>query len=72
MGHSSMCVQVKGHSLLGRQDHSATAFTLSPGVTEVVIFGGWDSYSRISRTTVLRWGESTLRCMCPPLPTLLC
>ena len=40
--------------------HSATAFNLSPGLTEVVLFGGtltFISHHVIANTTVLRFGE---------------
>ena len=60
-----MSMQVKGHDLLPRRGHSATAFTLSQGITEVIIFGGFDGKKYLSATTVVRLGESTLRCMCP-------
>ena len=61
-------VQVIGPSLQSRFCHSATAFSLSPGLTEVTIFGGcpnWPSnyksdadFLQIANTTVLRFGES--------------
>ena len=51
----------------GRCYHSAAAFTLGPGLVEVVIFGGcpeWPSTYKsdryvtpIANTTVLRFGE---------------
>ena len=62
-------VQVTVPSLQSRCDHSATAFNLSPGLTEVTIFGGfseWPSHVKsldditpIANTTVLRFGEYT-------------
>ena len=62
-------VQVNVPSLQSRFDHSAAAFSLSPGLTEVTIFGGcpeWPSNSKseadlplMANTTVLRFGEST-------------
>ena len=59
-----MSLQVKGHHLQPRDSHSATAFTLSQGITEVIIFGGEGSdLHELSATTVLRFGESILRCM---------
>ena len=66
-------VQVKLPGLQARFDHSAAAFHLSPGMTEVTIFGGcpeWPSKYRrdadlspIANTTVLRFGEYT-SCVC--------
>ena len=49
-------VQVRVPTLQSRESHSATAFSLSPGLTEVILFGGWTGQSRISKTTVLRFG----------------
>ena len=45
-----------------RYGHCAAAYSLSPGITEIVIFGGSTRYSSssdddISDTTVLRFGE---------------
>ena len=54
-----MMVQVKSHESLLRWGHSATAFTLSPSITEVAIFGGaiaLDGSTVLSHTTVLRFG----------------
>ena len=66
-------VQVKLPGLQARFFHSAAAFHLSPGITEVTIFGGcpeWPSnykspadLSQIANTTVLRFGEYT-SCVC--------
>ena len=66
-------VQVKVPSLLSRCYHSATTFSLSPGLTEITIFGGfpnWPSnfksdanFPQIANTTVLRFGESHLMCV---------
>ena len=66
-------VQVIVPSLQSRFYHSATAFSLSPGLTEVTIFGGcpnWPSnyksdadLPQIANTTVLRFGESHLMCV---------
>ena len=54
-------MQVRGHSLKRRRGHSATAFTISQEITEVVMFGGKnESLSWLSDTTVLRFGESIL------------
>ena len=62
-------VQVNDTDLQSRCYHSAAAFSLSSGLTEVTIFGGcpeWPSnlksYSDVphmANTTVLRFGEST-------------
>ena len=60
-------VQVTVPSLQSRFSHSASAFNLSPGLTEVTIFGGCPDkprnyksnadLSQIANTTVLRFGE---------------
>ena len=60
-------VQVTVPNLQSRCYHSATAFSLSPGLTEVTLFGGfseWPSnyksdadFTPIANTTVLRFGE---------------
>ena len=53
-------MQVTVPTLKSRQYHSATAFSLSPGLTEVIMFGGLgDGYKNLANTTVLRFGEST-------------
>ena len=62
-------LQVKVPSLHSRWYHSAAAFSLSPGLTEVTIFGGCPEYPsnykshadlpQMANTTVLRFGEST-------------
>ena len=53
-----MCMQVKGLSLKPRYGHSATAFTISQEITEVVIFGGMGGNGNaLSDTTVVRFGE---------------
>ena len=53
-------VQVTVPTLKSRGGHSATAFSLSPGLTEVIIFGGVDDDDEdLANTTVLRFGEST-------------
>ena len=49
-------VQVRVPTLQSRRSHSATAFSLSPGLTEVILFGGWSGQSLIAKTTVLRFG----------------
>ena len=66
-------VQVKIPGLQSRFSHSAAAFRLNPGMTEVTIFGGchewpnnWKSdadLSQIANTTVLRFGKYT-SCVC--------
>ena len=48
--------------LKARFGHCAAAYSLSPGITEIVIFGGTTRYpsksrDNISDTTVLRFGE---------------
>ena len=48
--------------LKARYGHCAAAYSLSPGITEVVIFGGTTTYPPksgdfIADTTVLRFGE---------------
>ena len=60
-------VQVTVPNIQSRCWHSATAFSLSPGLTEVTLFGGypeWPSNPKsnadltpIANTTVLRFGE---------------
>ena len=62
-------VQVTVPSLQSRCEHSATAFNLSPGLTEVTLFGGYsewpsnpkyvEDFTPIANTTVLRFGEYT-------------
>ena len=53
-------VQVKDPSLQARLGHSATAFSLTPTLTEVILFGGRNSESHlIADTTVLQFGKST-------------
>ena len=62
-------VQVTVPSLQSRSGHSATAFNLSPGLTEVTLSGGYsefpsnaksfDDVTLIANTTVLRFGEYT-------------
>ena len=51
-------VQVTVPTLQGRYNHSATAISLSPGLVEVILFGGGYSFNEpIANTTVLRFGE---------------
>ena len=63
-------IQMQVHGLQARCLHSATAFSLHPGVMEVTLFGGvhkWPSIPQysdadippISNTTVIRFGESS-------------
>ena len=61
-------VQIQVSSLQSRFWHCAAASTISPGMTEVVMFGGcleWpknpktdDDFKKLSMTTVLRFGEA--------------
>ena len=61
-------VQVQVPSLQSRYMHGGAASTISPGVTEVVMFGGspeWpknyktdNDFKKLSMTTVLRFGEA--------------
>ena len=61
-----LCVQVPVTDLQSRTNHCGAIFTLSPGITEVVLFGGSTAYppnqTTIAETTVLRFGKSTV-CM---------
>ena len=44
-----------------RRRHCSAAFTMCPGLTEVVVFGGEETPSRpISKTSVLQFGELLL------------
>ena len=61
-------VQVKEPRLQARAAHSATAFTHTPVLTEVVLFGGFSEWPKdykteadlpqTANTTVLGFGES--------------
>ena len=53
-------VQVRVPGLQARCGHRAAAFSITPALTLVTIFGGKD-YNRkfLSNTTVLEFGEST-------------
>ena len=61
------CVQVTVPGFQGRCDHSSTAFNVSPGLTEVVLFGGCPELPSVPRagfdlpqmanTTILQSGE---------------
>ena len=79
-------MQVDVPGLQARCWHSATAFSLCPGVMEVTLFGGCPEcpsdakttadFPQIANTTVLQFGES-ISCMsvCPHTPcstTVLC
>ena len=60
-------VQVPVTDLQSRYHHCAAAFTLSPGIAEVVLFGGSTAFPTtietfIAETTVLRFGKYTV-CM---------
>ena len=60
-------VQVPVTDLQSRYCHCAAAFTLSPGIAEVVLFGGCTTSppkreTFIAETTVLRFGKYTV-CM---------
>ena len=60
-------VQVPVYGLQSRYGHCAAAFTLSPGMTEMVLFGGVTTFplklcTFIAETTVLRFGKYTV-CM---------
>ena len=46
-------VQITVSMLQRRQFHSATAISLSPGLVEVILFGG----TYLAKTTVLRFGK---------------
>ena len=62
-------MQVEGHGVYARSLHSASAITHTPGLVEVVVFGGYTEYPRnytsdadlppTSNTAVLLFGEST-------------
>ena len=57
-----LCVQVPVTDLQSRYGHCAAAFTLSPGIAEVVLFGGSTALppnlsNFIAETTVLRFGK---------------
>ena len=56
------CVQVPIPNLQPRYGHCVAAFSLSPGIIEVVIFGGntgypFDADNELADTKVLRFGE---------------
>ena len=60
-------VQVPVTDLQSRYHHCAAAFTLSPGIAEVVLFGGCTTNTPtiktfIAETTVLGFGKYTI-CM---------
>ena len=57
-----LCVQVPVTDLQSRYSHCAAAFTLSPGIAEVVLFGGSTALpphisNYIAETTVLSFGK---------------
>ncbi len=48
-------------SVTPRRLHSITATSLGPGLTEVLVFGGWlENDSVVAETTILRFGEQLL------------
>ena len=54
-----VCMQIED-GLPSRYAHSASAFNLSPNLTEVLLFGGEDKFvggSRLSRTTSIKFGQ---------------
>ena len=66
-----VCVQVEIPGLQARYLHRAAAFTLTPGLTDVVLFGGCTElpsraieedadYPGTANVTVIRFGEPTL------------
>ena len=61
--HGLLHVQVKDPSLQERQGHSATAFSLTPTLTEVVLFGGYSGDQYIADTTVLQFSKSPTTCI---------
>ena len=65
-----MQVNIPVPSILKRFSHSTTAFSLGQA-SEVILFGGKDELlggSLLAHTAVLRFGESTLKCMCVTRP----
>ena len=60
-------VQIQHPHLRGRYDHSATAISLTGGLTEVTFFGGKNEnaykVSRADATSVLRFGECHFVCV---------
>ena len=59
-----LCVQVPLTGLQSRHVHCAAAFTLSPGIADMVLFGGCTACpptieTFIAETTVLRFGKHT-------------
>ncbi len=67
LGYYFLCLQVTPpESMTPRHCHSITATSLGPGLTEVLVFGGWgkmqeDNISNIiAETTILRFGEQLL------------
>ena len=68
-------VQVPVTDLQSRCFHCAAAFTLSPGIAEVVLFGGSTistptSKTFIAETTVLKFGKYTV-CMTQLIKALI-
>ena len=53
-------VQVRVPGLQERYGHRAAAFSITPALTLVTIFGGKDEYMKLlANTTVFEFGEST-------------
>ena len=71
--HNNVIVQVEVQNFQARSFHSAAAFSLSPGLTEITIFGGClqnaesdADLSQVANTTVLRFGKCAYApCVCP-------
>ena len=68
-------VQVPVNNLKSRGGHCAAAFTLTPGMTEIVLFGGTTASppklsTLIAETTVLRFGKYII-CMTRLIKTLV-
>ena len=53
-------MQVRVPGLEARQGHRAAAFSITPAMTLVIIFGGRDNNNKfIANTTVLEFGKSS-------------
>ena len=68
--HSSHLQVTPPESVRGRCDHSITATSLGPGLTEVLMFGGQLKLlgAPIAETTILRFGEGVDTVHCTALP----
>ena len=53
--------QIPVPTLQPRCGHSAGAYSLSPGLTEVVIFGGDNGCCILANTLIMRFGEFSKR-----------